>query len=70
MFSCRAYHVVCDRNEKYCLIRTSVPEIQMQREVSNGRREKKTGRREEMQIAAVMKAETLAVTHEQSLTDA
>lgn len=31
---------------------------------------KKTGRREEMQIAGVMKAETLVVTHEQSLMDA
>lgn len=31
---------------------------------------KKTGQREEMQIAGVMNAETLAVTHEQTLTDA
>lgn len=31
---------------------------------------KKTGKREEMQIAGVMNAETLAVTHEQTLTDA
>lgn len=35
-----------------------------------GVEENKAGRREEMQIAGVMKAETLAVTHEQSLTDA
>lgn len=30
----------------------------------------RTGRREEIQIAGAMRAETLAVTHEQSLTDA